>query len=130
MGRRLGWQVEGEPGQVVASWSVVRGPMMTEVTPGRCRTQARATALLPRAPGSRLEAGLLAAPAGQLGIRLIGVDRPGLGVSTYQPRRRLLDWPRDITALADHLALHWLAVLGLSGGGSYALACARSIRSD
>jgi pimeloyl-ACP methyl ester carboxylesterase len=75
-------------------------------------------------PGARLEAGFLADPATRANVRLIGVDRPGMGLSTYQPGRRLLDWPADIAALADALAIERFAVVGLSGGGPYALACA------
>jgi pimeloyl-ACP methyl ester carboxylesterase len=46
-------------------------------------------------PGSRLEAQLLAEPATEHGLRLIGIDRPGMGLSQYQPRRRVRDWPHD-----------------------------------
>jgi len=34
--------------------------------------------------------------AASLGIRLIAVDRPGIGLSTGRPGRRLLDWPGDV----------------------------------
>lgn len=61
------------------------------------------------------------------GVRLIAVDRPGYGRSTFQPGRRLLDWPRDLAALADHLGLGRFAVVGLSGGGPHALACAYAL---
>jgi pimeloyl-ACP methyl ester carboxylesterase len=47
-----------------------------------------------------------------------------MGLSTYQSRRRVMDWPSDVTQLADHLALGRFAVVGFSGGGPYALACA------
>lgn len=60
----------------------------------------------------------------RLGIRLIGVDRPGYGRSTFQPGRRILDWPADVACLADALSLERFAVIGHSGGGPYALACA------
>ena len=33
-----------------------------------------------------------------MGVRLISPDRPGMGLSTYQPGRRLLDWPADVDA--------------------------------
>jgi pimeloyl-ACP methyl ester carboxylesterase len=75
-------------------------------------------------PGSRSEARFLAEPAAQAGMRLIGVDRPGLGLSTYKAGRRLLDWPDDVAQLADALGLERFAVVGFSGGGPYALACA------
>ncbi|KAI2463499.1 alpha/beta-hydrolase [Annulohypoxylon bovei var. microspora] len=57
------------------------------------------------------------------GLRLISVDRPGMASSTHQRNRRLLDWPVDLLALADHLKVDRFAVLGVSGGGPYALAC-------
>ena len=72
-------------------------------------------------PGSRLEARLAPTP----GLRLIAVDRPGYGLSTRFPGRQLADWPADIGALADHLGIKRFAVLGISGGAPYALACAR-----
>ncbi len=75
-------------------------------------------------PGSRLEARLLHASAARAGVRIIAPDRPGCGLSTYQPRRSLLDWPADVAALADALALSSFGVVGISGGGPYALACA------
>lgn len=75
-------------------------------------------------PGSRLEARLLAPAAAALGIRLIAVDRPGYGRSDPQPARRLADWPGDVAALADALAIDRFYLIGVSGGGPYALACA------
>lgn len=71
-------------------------------------------------PGSRLEAGFFDVP----GVQLIGVDRPGYGMSDPHPNRKLADWPRDIEQLADHLRLDKFAVIGMSGGGPYAAACA------
>ncbi len=73
---------------------------------------------------SRLEARLLAGQARRAGIRLIGIDRPGIGRSSFKRDRRLLDWPDDVIELADHLGIEHFAVLGVSGGGPYALACA------
>ena len=62
-----------------------------------------------------------------LHIRLIAPDRPGSGLSDFQPNRRFLDWPPDVVALADHLGLDRFAVLGYSGGGLYAAVCALAI---
>ncbi len=76
---------------------------------------------------SRLEAQFLAGAAEHSGIRLIGVDRPGMGRSHFQVGRRLLDWPDDIVELADSLQIDRFAVVGISGGGPYALACAYKI---
>ena len=78
-------------------------------------------------PGSRLEARVIAAAAGRLGLRLLAVDRPGFGQSTFQPGRRIGEWAADIGALADQLALGRFSVVGVSGGAPYALACAASL---
>lgn len=75
-------------------------------------------------PGSRLEARLVHQQARRHQIRVIAVDRPGYGKSSYQPRRRLMDWPRDIQRIADTLELDRFSVLGVSGGAPYAAACA------
>ena len=62
--------------------------------------------------------------AGARGVRLIALDRPGMGLSDYQPRRTLVDWPDDVGQVAAALGLDRFAVLGISGGGPYAAACA------
>lgn len=56
--------------------------------------------------------------------RLITVDRPGYGLSDYQPERRISDWAADVLALADALALDRFGIIGHSAGGAYAAACA------
>jgi pimeloyl-ACP methyl ester carboxylesterase len=65
--------------------------------------------------------------AAGLGIRLIAVDRPGIGMSTGRPGRRLLDWPADVRQLADELGFDRFGIAAWSGGGPYALACAWSM---
>jgi pimeloyl-ACP methyl ester carboxylesterase len=75
-------------------------------------------------PGTRLQGHPDRSIVASLGIRMIGIDRPGYGLSDYQHGQRLLDWPDDLQALADCLGLERFAVLGLSGGGPYAAACA------
>ena len=60
----------------------------------------------------------------RLGVRLITSDRAGYGESTFQPNRRLLDFPGDIAQLADALGIEKFAVVGHSGGGPHTLACA------
>ena len=59
-----------------------------------------------------------------LGVRLICVDRPGYGGSSFQPGRQILDWSRDIAGLADSLEIKKFSVTGHSGGGPYVAACA------
>ena len=65
--------------------------------------------------------------ATELGLRIIAVDRPGHGLSSFQPGRRIADWSSDVVELADQLGVEQFGVLGLSGGGPYALACAHGI---
>lgn len=78
-------------------------------------------------PASRLDGRLGHAAALRLNVRLIAPDRPGYGLSDLQPERRISDWPRDVLELADALSLGRFPVLGVSGGGPYALACAGTI---
>jgi pimeloyl-ACP methyl ester carboxylesterase len=80
-------------------------------------------------PGSRLEGRLGDEAARASGVRLIAIDRPGMGLSDFQRRRTLVDWPDDVVELAAALGLDRFAVLGISGGGPYAAACAWK-RSD
>ncbi|XKH59121.1 alpha/beta hydrolase [Halomonas sediminis] len=78
-------------------------------------------------PGSRLEAGLAADAAQRLGLRLFAPDRPGFGESTFLPSRTISNWAADVAELTDQLGLQRFAVVGVSGGGPYALACAARI---
>jgi pimeloyl-ACP methyl ester carboxylesterase len=80
-------------------------------------------------PSTRLEWRLFGsdALANKLNIRVIVPDRPGLGRSEFQPGRRIGNWPDDVLALADQLKLARFAILGYSGGGPYAAACALKI---
>jgi pimeloyl-ACP methyl ester carboxylesterase len=76
-------------------------------------------------PGSRLQLSFLPDRVKAAGVRFIALDRPGYGHSTFQPNRRLIDWPLDVAALADHLGLERFSVVGISGGGPHAAVCAR-----
>jgi pimeloyl-ACP methyl ester carboxylesterase len=58
------------------------------------------------------------------GVRLISFDRPGYGLSDPKPRRTVADVVPDVVAIADWLGVDQFAVLGRSGGGPHALACA------
>ena len=76
-------------------------------------------------PGTRHQFAALTDVAAPREVRLIAPDRPGYGHSTYDPARTLRSWARDVERLADHLALDRFAVVGTSGGGPNAAACAR-----
>jgi pimeloyl-ACP methyl ester carboxylesterase len=75
-------------------------------------------------PGSRLSWGLLPGHPFPDGLRIIAPDRPGYGRSDPKPGRTLLEWSDDIEVLADALEIQNFAVMGVSGGGPGALACA------
>lgn len=75
-------------------------------------------------PGSRLGARLLSATAAERGVRLLAVDRPGMGLSTHDPDRRIVDAAADVAALADAVGVDRVGVVGHSGGGPSAMAIA------
>ena len=60
-------------------------------------------------------------------IRIIAPDRPGLGLSTHDPDRKLLDYPSQISQLAKHLGLEQYRIIGGSGCAPYALVCAYAL---
>jgi pimeloyl-ACP methyl ester carboxylesterase len=78
-------------------------------------------------PGGLLEGRFLDEAARLQDVRLIAVDRPGYGSSSFMKGRRLTDWPADVADLADALEIERFAVVGLSGGGPHAQACAAAM---
>lgn len=64
---------------------------------------------------------LVAESAHRIGLRIICPDRPGIGLSTFDSSRTLLDYPSQIAQLAKHLGLESYRVMGGSGGGPYVL---------
>lgn len=61
----------------------------------------------------------------RLGVRLISPDRPGMGLSTPQRNRTVIDWAHDVRELTGHLLGDGapFSILGFSAGATYALAC-------
>jgi len=78
-------------------------------------------------PSSRLGSILFDEAARRLSIRVIGIDRPGMGLSHYKPGRKLLDWPDDVIELANALGIDRFPIVGGSGGVPSTLACAYKI---
>src|SRR5580693_6081139 len=62
--------------------------------------------------------------AAERGIRWVSFDRPGYAGSTPQPGRDVARVAGDVTSVADALGIRRFAVMGHSGGGPHALACA------
>jgi pimeloyl-ACP methyl ester carboxylesterase len=102
-GRRLGYAEYGNPHGTLVLWF--------HGTPGARR----------QVPPAAREA------AERLGLRLVCVERPGVGASSDHMYRQVRDAAADIAAVADDLGHHRFLILGLSGGGPYALACAHEM---
>jgi len=73
---------------------------------------------------SRLEAWSLDAPAQELGLRVLALDRPGLGGSDPHPDRTVTGYASDVAEVLDALGIERAAVGGLSNGGMYTMAVA------
>jgi pimeloyl-ACP methyl ester carboxylesterase len=55
-------------------------------------------------------------------VRLVGLDRPGIGLSSPYVYPRIRAFASDLASIADALGIDELGVVGLSGGGPFALA--------
>lgn len=80
-------------------------------------------------PGSRAMRHPDESVASSMGARVITIDRPGYGNSHYSKDRTLLSWTNDISQLADYLKMQEFSIIGVSGGGPHAAACAVSLPS-
>lgn len=58
----------------------------------------------------------------ELGVRLLAVDRPGLGRSSLHPDKSLDSWAEDIRELVSAEDLHDVTTVGFSQGAPFALA--------
>lgn len=86
-------------------------------------------------PSCRLEAAFLDKPGRDEGIRIISIDRPGLGLSDFTDRE-ILNWPADFAQIVAILSLeprHFInannrlnefGILAVSSGAPFAAACA------
>ena len=80
--------------------------------------------LLHGTPGSRKGPRPRGIVLHRLGVRLVSYDRPGYGDSDRMEGRSIADAAADVAAIADHLGIERFAIVGRSGGGPHALACA------
>jgi pimeloyl-ACP methyl ester carboxylesterase len=79
-------------------------------------------------PSGRLQAMQADEAARRQGVRLVSFDRPGYGLSTNTPPG-LASVGVDTLAVADAVGIEEFAVLGVSGGGPYALAAGLADRA-
>jgi pimeloyl-ACP methyl ester carboxylesterase len=63
--------------------------------------------------------------AAEMGVCILGIDRPGVGLSTPHLYGSILDFAADLEIVLDQLGIGQVAVIGMSGGGPYALAASR-----
>ena len=92
------------------------------------RPRGRPIIWLHGTPGARRqipEAARVAAD--ELDVRLVGIDRPGVGDSTPHLYESILDFTTDLEMVVDDLGFDEFAMIGLSGGGPYVLACAHAM---
>ncbi|MEU5674086.1 alpha/beta fold hydrolase [Micromonospora sp. NPDC047762] len=80
--------------------------------------------LLHGTPGSRSGPRPRGIVVNRLGVQLVCYDRPGYGDSDRHEGRLVADAAADVAAIADDLGIERFAVVGRSGGGPHALACA------
>jgi pimeloyl-ACP methyl ester carboxylesterase len=103
-------ELEDGRGLGFAEWGPQEGQVVLwfHGTPGGCRQ------VPPDAPDL----------ARRHGLRLIGIERPGTGLSSKHRYERVIDWAIDVEGFADAHGIDEFAVIGLSGGGPFVLACA------
>ncbi|ABM11635.1 MULTISPECIES: alpha/beta fold hydrolase [Mycolicibacterium] len=99
-GRRIGYAEYGDPSGPVVLW-------------------------FHGTPGGRRQLPIVGRRAAEkLGLRVVLVERAGSGLSHRHCYDRVGDWATDMAHVADLLGAEKLGVVGLSGGGPFALACA------
>lgn len=89
-------------------------------TPGR----SSALLLIPGTPCAGVPYGPAVEAASTRGLRFVTYSRPGYASSTRQRGRSVADCVSDVRAIAHELEVDRLCVVGWSGGGPHALACA------
>lgn len=69
----------------------------------------------------------------QLGIRIVSVERNGLGQTAFDPAVGFKEYAEDVWSLLDHLGIRHASIVAISGGGPYAAhlaaACPERVRS-
>ncbi|MCU1429336.1 MAG: Alpha/beta hydrolase [Actinomycetia bacterium] len=65
--------------------------------------------------------------ANEMNVRLISLERPGVGASSAYLHRRIADYAQDVRDFTDRLDIERFGIVALSGGGPYALACAHEL---
>ncbi|KAK6849227.1 hypothetical protein PG995_013060 [Apiospora arundinis] len=121
---------------ITRSITLKDGRTLCYSTHGASGSTAANSAQLPTAfqfhgfPGSHHEGHAVHKAALAHGIQIISVSRPGYAGSSPEPKRTISSFASDVLELADHLKLRRFSVLGISGGGPYALGCLLKLPAD
>ena len=75
-------------------------------------------------PGAGLPFDPFVATLAERGLRYVGFSRPGYGSSTRREGRSVVDVVEDTVAVLDSIGAERCYMIGWSGGGPHALACA------
>ena len=75
-------------------------------------------------PGCRMSRWPVDSAYADCGVLYVTPDRAGYGQSTRRPGRNVADDAHDVLAVADAMGFERFGVIGGSGGGPHALACA------
>jgi pimeloyl-ACP methyl ester carboxylesterase len=78
-------------------------------------------------PGSRYWHDFTDEAGKQHGLQVVVAERPGYGLTPFDPAFTISRWPDVVGALADALGFERFAVVGYSGGSPYAIACAAQL---
>ena len=78
-------------------------------------------------PGSRFMFALTDKAARERGLRIFAPERPGYGLSDFRRKDALVQAADDLRMFADAVGLRRFALIGVSGGGPYAVAAAASM---
>ena len=78
-------------------------------------------------PGAGLPFTPMVKAAAARGLRTVMYSRPGYGLSTPQPGRRVIDAAADAAQVMDAVGAATFRTIGWSGGGPHALACAAAL---
>ncbi len=114
-------KVEVERPQLEGSIAVGRGRRLGFASFGT--PHGRAILWLHGTPGARRQIPVEARSyAEENDLRIVGIDRPGIGWSSAHVYDNVLGWTRDLEVVADTLGVGEFHTIGLSGGGPYALA--------
>ncbi len=123
--------IDGESLKFLRDLPPAGNPRFWEISPGRRIAwneygdpEGRVVMYYHGWPSSRLQARLAHHLARERGLRLVALDRPGMGRSSFVAGRTLKAWPELVADFADAHGIGRFGQLGVSGGGPYVLACA------